>query len=165
MHVPFDSVTPLLELYLKDTRETTGRYMHKTLHLAQCVIAKTVNKPNVYKQRIGWTVCGTCLQQNTIQLSKRAIKISINCYGVIPRTYTDTHTQLTLEQHRFELQKFTYPWIFFHSNTIVILWLTELEDAEPWIERIHGYGGPSVNYRQTMPKVGTPNLMLFRDQL
>ena len=30
------------------------------------------------------------------------------CYGVISRTYTDTHTQLTLEQHRFELQDFTY---------------------------------------------------------
>ena len=36
-------------------------------------------------------------------------------------------------------------------------WLVESEDAEPWIERNRGYGGPSINYRQTVPEVGTPN--------
>ena len=28
--------------------------MHKPIHLAQCVVAKTENKPSVYEQRIGW---------------------------------------------------------------------------------------------------------------
>ena len=54
------------------------------------------------------------------------------------------YIQLTLEQHRFELQVSINTWILFlivNTTVLQVPWLVESVDEESQIQRNLGYGG------------------------